>query len=362
MSNPLKQKHRQPVSAWIMPCFILLGFLPCIASGSAIPDPIQTSSGESQKLDLQPKGLDLGAVGHGQKYPALTFQVTNTGDTPQTFTIRPSCGCMKLTCPPTITVEAESTQEIGFQLSLGRGWGVFSKRIDLVDGNRRVLASFPVKALFHPGVKTGSMEAVLTTSPILTLPESKTRVDFISESKSPVLSDLKSTDPRIEFEIVQTDQPGVTSLEVRSLSTWPAGRFSSTITGLCNGLPFKLPVRGRAFGSLIHEPHSWNLKQVRDLTINPEALTIRRADGKPLKITEMKLEWLRPVDGFQVELSQETLKDGSVKISAKALDPLPKVNKGFYGKVVLTTDVETEPTVRIDLLGVIQLPGKASPK
>ena len=95
-----------------------------------------------------------------------------------------------------------------------------------------------------------------------------------------------------------------------------------------------------------------------DTEISSETLIIRRADAKPLTILGMNVEWLRAVDGFRIELSQEALNDGSVKISVKALDPLPEVNKGFYGKVVLTTNVEEEPTIKIDLLGVIQLPRK----
>ena len=338
-------------------------FLLFLSSGLLLAGNLSLAAGEIVSgFSLQPARLDLGAVGHGRKYPNLSFTVTNNTGTPQTFTIRPSCGCMKLKGPSRLTLEAGTIQEIGFQLTLGRGWGVFSKRIDLVDGNRRVLATFPVNALFHPGVKTSSMEAVLTTSPVSTLPESITRIDFTNTKKTPVLTDLKSEDPRIEFEIIPSEKPGVATLEVRSLSTWPAGRFSTMVTGLCNGLPFKLPVRGRAFGSLIHEPHSWNLKQIRDASPSPETLILRRADGKPLQILEMQVEWLRPVDGFDVTLSQETLKDGSVKITATPVDPIPRVNKGFYGKVVLTTNVEEEPTVRVDLLGVTQIPRKATPR
>ena len=343
---------------------ILSWFLILIAFSGALPaESLPVTPGEaSSGFCLQPARLDLGAVGHGGKYPDLAFKVTNNTGKPQTITIRPSCGCMKLKGSSRLTLEAGAIQEIDFQLTLGRGWGVFSKRIDLVDSNRRVLATFPVNALFHPGVKTSSMEAVLTTSPVSALPESKTRISFTDTNKTPVLSDLKSEDPRIEFEIIPADKSGVVTLEVRSLSTWPAGRFSTMVTGLCNGLPFKLPVRGRAFGSLIHEPHSWNLKQIRDPSPSPETLILRRADGKPLEILEMQVEWLRPVDGFEVSLSQETLKDGSVKITATPVDPIPKVNKGFYGKVVFTTNVEEEPTVRVDLLGVTQIPRKAPPR
>ncbi|MGB1071756.1 MAG: hypothetical protein ACPG1Z_08815 [Planctomycetota bacterium] len=355
MFTPPNHRNQSSKLSWFL---ILFAF-----SGSLLAESLPVITGETLSgFSLQPARLDLGAVGHGGKYPNLSFKVTNNTNTTQTFTIRPSCGCMKLKGPSRLTLDAGATQEIGFQLTLGRGWGVFAKRIDLVDGNRRVLASFPVNALFHPGVKIAAMEAVLTTSPVSTLPESKTRIDFIGTKKIPVLSDLKSEDPRIEFGIIPSEKPGVATLEIRSLSNWPSGRFSTMVTGLCNGLPFKLPVRGRAFGSLIHEPHSWNLKQIRNVSPSPETLILRRADGKPLEILEMQVEWLRPVDGFDVTLSQETLKDGSVKITATPVDPIPKVNKGFYGKVVLTTNVEEEPTVRVDLLGVTQIPRKATPR
>ena len=204
------------------------------------------------------------------------------------------------------------------------------------------------------------MEVVLTTSPERQLPESTSSIVFNnSKGPAPVLTNLQSDDPRILIKRVESVHPDQdTTLEIHSLATWPAGRFSSRITGMCNGLPFILPVRGRAFGALIHEPHSWNLKQVRDTETSTETLIVRRADGKPLEIETMSVEWLRSVDGFRVELSQEPWTNGAVKISIKALDPLPAVNKGFYGKVVLTTDVKEEPSIKIDLLGVIQLPRK----
>ena len=312
-------------------------------------------------LELIPASLDLGAVGHGQKYPQLSFQVLNKGSKPWSLTVRPSCGCMKLIGKPGLEIPAGGSQTVSFQLSLGRGWGLFSKRVDLVDRQRQVVASFPVKAQFHPGIKTSAMEAVLATSPLSPLPESEFSVDFIATAKAPELTQLKSGDPRIQFEILESSPAGVTSLRVSSLSTWPAGRFSSQITGLCNGLPFTLPVRGRAFGALIHEPHSWNLKQIRDATTSPETLVVRRADGQPLVIEEMTVEWLRPVDGFDIVLSQKTRGDGSVEIRATAVSPVPAVNKGFYGKVTLTTNVEQEPTVKIDLLGVLQIPRKGRP-
>ena len=311
-------------------------------------------------IQLKPASLDLGAVGHGRKYDKLSFQVRNSGDQQQSLSIRPSCGCMKLLGQPVLTLEPGEQKSVDFRLTLGRGWGTFSKRIDLVGAQQRVMASFPVKALFHPNVRTSAMEVVLTTSRDRSLPESSGRLIFNnSKGPAPVLTELQSADPRIVFKTVESVHPEQeTILEVRSLPTWPAGRFSSQITGLCNGLPFILPVRGRAFGALVHEPHSWNLKQVRNTEISSETLIIRRADAKPLTILGMNVEWLRAVDGFRVELSQEALNDGSVKISVKALDPLPEVNKGFYGKVVLTTNVEEEPTIKIDLLGVIQLPRK----
>ena len=87
-------------------------------------------------------------------------------------------------------------------------------------------------------------------------------------------------------------------------------------------------------------------------------MTVSRADGKPLTIESMRVEWLRPVDGFQVTLLQESQNDGSIIIKAIATEPVPKVNKGFYGKVILTTGLEEEPQIEIDLLGVIQLPKK----
>ncbi len=329
--------------------------------GGRIAAQPEEPSAQVSELSLSPASFDLGPVGHGRKYADLAFDIINSGDTAQTVTLRPSCGCMKLNCPPTLTVAPGDRASVQFQMSLGRGWGLFSKRIDVVGSGRQVLATLPVKAQFHPGVKTSAMEAVLTTSKVGTLPESSTRVTFTHPSRNPQLTELRSDDPRIRFKVIESADVGETILEIDSLSTWPAGRFSSRITGLCNGYPFILPVRGRAFGALIHEPHSWNLKQVRSTEAISDSLVVRRADGQPLKITEMRIEWLRPVDGFQIRLGQKSMKDGSVQIHAQAVDPLPEVNKGFYGKVILTTDVEEEPTIKVDLLGVIQLPRKARP-
>jgi hypothetical protein len=127
------------------------------------------------------------------------------------------------------------------------------------------------------------------------------------------------------------------------------------INGLCNGLPFIMPIRGRAFGLVVHQPQSWNLNQVNQSGFAESTLKLRRADGKALKVLDSSLELTRSPTGLDISFAIQSLDDGSVEIRAYIADPFPTTAGGIYGKLNLTLDTgESEPLV-VDLLGVIRI-------
>ena len=348
---------------WIM---ILIGgfsFLFLTLTGS--DSPVRASVGAAaiigstvNPLDttLNPASFDLGSVGHGQK-ELLSFELINNSASPLEITnIRPSCGCMKMTTSTRFSIEPGQKQEIRFSLSLGRGWGNFSKKIDIYGAENRRLHTLPVKAMFHPGVRTDAMELVFTTSKKDDIPTAKTRLVFSASGgrTSPVLTDLKSSDSRISFQLPQRDDAtGQTTLSVQAASNWPTGRFSAQITGLCNGLPFIVPVRGQAFGLLVHKPHSWNLRQIHVSGCSPETSSLKRAAGWPRKSLDTRRGCPPDIEGLDISLSNTPQKDGSVLIKAFASEPIPRINKGFFGNVIITTNIPEESRVSIPLMGVV---------
>ena len=137
---------------WIM---ILIGgfsFLFLTLTGS--DSPVRASVGAAaiigstvNPLDttLNPASFDLGSVGHGQK-ELLSFELINNSASPLEITnIRPSCGCMKMTTSTRFSIEPGQKQEIRFSLSLGRGWGNFSKNIDIYGAENRRLHTFEAR-------------------------------------------------------------------------------------------------------------------------------------------------------------------------------------------------------------------------
>ena len=89
MFTPANHRNQSNMLSGFFILFLISGLL--LAGNLSLATEEITSG-----FSLQPARLDLGAVGHGGKYPNLSFTVTNNTGAPQTFTIRPSCGGMKL--------------------------------------------------------------------------------------------------------------------------------------------------------------------------------------------------------------------------------------------------------------------------
>ncbi len=70
MFTPHNHRNKSSKLSWFL---ILFAF-----SGSLLAESLPVITGETLSgFSLQPARLDLGAVGHGGKYPDLSFTVTN---------------------------------------------------------------------------------------------------------------------------------------------------------------------------------------------------------------------------------------------------------------------------------------------
>lgn len=340
---------RQPGSArsWILATILVL----LVPLGS-----ILEAQSSSSSLALQPTSIDLGRVGHGGKR-LLEFQVVNMTKEPvKISSIRPSCGCMKMR-PHDVRTPLGPGEKRNFQfdLSLGRGWGDFSKKVEVLVGNLPVVR-LPVQANFHPSVRPSSRDLVLATSTAGPIAESSRILELTQSgtTEPPSIENLKSSAQHFKIRLLEP-KGSRARIEVTASTGIARGRFVGQIEGLCNGLPFVMPIRGRAFGLIVHQPQSWNLNQVSQSGFAESTLKLRRADGKPLKVLGSQLELTRNPAGLDISFSTKPQEDGSVEIRAYIADPFPTTAGGIYGKLSLTLDTgESEPLV-VDLLGVIRI-------
>jgi hypothetical protein len=309
----------------------------------------------ASSLELSPKQLDVGIVGHGQK-KTLEFQVINLTREPiQLSKIRPTCGCMKMKPHDVRTpLGPGEKRTFRFELSLGRGWGSFSKKIEVHVGNQAVLR-LPVIASHHPGIRTSRRELVLSTSTVAEIAEATQVVEFeqISANQAPTITDLNSSDSMFRVRLLEPVKNRA-RVEVTARQGSTTDRFVGQIHGLCNGLPFTVPIRGRAFGLVLYQPQAWNLNQVKQAGFSDSVLTLRRVDGKPLKVTDTQLDLIRNTSGVELSFTTKSLADGTVQILAFVAEPFPSTAGGIYGKLKVTLDIEDPKPLVIDLLGVVR--------
>jgi hypothetical protein len=340
---------RYPRSSWK---WILVTILVLLNPQGSILEAQSSSS----SLALEPTSIDLGRVGHGDKR-LLEFQIINMTKEPvQITSIRPSCGCMKMRPHDVRTpLGPGERRKFQFDLSLGRGWGAFSKKVEVLIGNLPVVR-LPVLANFHPTVRPSSRDLVLSTSTAGPTSGSSQILELTQSGTTapPTIEKLKSSAPHFKVRLL-APKGNRARIEVTATEGISRGRFVGQIDGLCNGLPFIMPIRGRAFGLVVHQPQSWNLNQVNQSGFAESTLKLRRADGKALKVLDSSLELTRSPTGLDISFAMQSLDDGSVEIRAYIADPFPTTAGGIYGKLNLTLDTgESEPLV-VDLLGVIRI-------
>ena len=332
---------------------LLIAFL-CHWLPTSLCTSLEAQSSASS-LELSPRQLDVGIVGHGQK-KTLEFQVINVTREPVQLTkIRPTCGCMKMKPHDVRTpLGPGEKRTFRFELSLGRGWGSFSKKIEVHVGNQAVLR-LPVIASHHPGIRTSRRELVLSTSTVAEIPEATQVVEFeqISTQQAPTITELTSSDSMFRVRLLEPVKNRA-RVEVTARQGSSKDRFVGQIHGLCNGLPFIVPIRGRAFGLVVYQPQAWNLNQVKQSGFSDSVLTLRRGDGKPLKVTDTQLELIRNTSGIELSFTSKNLADGAVQILAFVAEPFPSTAGGIYGKLKVTLDAEDTKPLIIDLLGVVR--------
>ena len=312
----------------------------------------------SASIAIKPAKIDLGKVGHGEKR-LLEFSVVNqTKSEVEINRIRPTCGCMKILPhdirTPLGPAESRSFQ---FELSLGRGWGSFKKKIEIsLSGQASVY--LPVEAQFHPGFRSSALEVVLATALSVKIPESKGKIEIINLNGTdpPHISELRTSNPKFQATVA-ANLKDRSVIEVVASSDFPPGRFNGKIEGKCNGLPFIIPLRGRAFQHVIHDPQSWNLNQVKKSGFAEKTLKLRRADGKPLRVLSCRAELTRFPISLDLSLTSRALDDGTVEIQAYIADPFPLQSGGIYGKVTMVLDSPDQKEIVVDLLGVVRAEG-----
>lgn len=324
---------------------------------------ILASPASGQQADaavrLEPSSISLGPVGHGMK-KVLQFSIINqTKSMVQISQIRPTCGCMKMR-PHDIRTPLAPMETRSFQvdLSLGRGWGQFAKKIAITVGGQPPLY-LPVDAQFHPGFKVSALEMVLATATGHQIPESKSSIQIlhVNGTQSPEITDLRSSDPAFKASISAKMKDRVV-IELEATGELPPGRFAGKVEGMCNGLPFMIPYRGRSFQEVVYSPQSWNLNQIKKAGFCDKTLILRSADGKPLKVISCRVELSRLPDGLDISVTPERKDDGSVEIRAYAADPFPLKSGGIYGKVTIQLDHPKQKEVVVDLLGVVRVGGR----
>jgi len=336
---------------WRFHRLLLVLFLATVAGETGLG---QTST---PSLRLEPSQIDLGSVGHGQKQ-IVEFSVVNLTKMPQQLSgLRPTCGCMKIISKEIRTpLGPGEKRAFSFSVNFGRGWGKFAKTIEIQMAQIPVLR-LPVVAKYHPGITTSARELVLATSTAGAIPEQTAVVEFTSAGELPPSIDkLTTSDSHFTATLLESkgNRAFVSVSAGRGIDN---GRFSGRIDGFCNGLPFTVPIRGRSFGNIVHDPQHWNLKQIKDSGFSEKVLKLRRVDGKDLELLSTTLELTRGPEGLDISFSSKKLADGSLELRAYIADPYPETPGAIFGKLKLSLNTDEKNPLIVDLLGIIRPKG-----
>ena len=338
-------EHRAPLPTFLLSMWLLL--------------PVTTIHAQSSSsVVLEPASIHLGNVGHGHKQ-ILEFSLVNQTKGEITIDkIRPTCGCMKM-LPHDLRMPLGPAESRIYrcEVSLGRGWGSFYKKIEVSVRGQGTLF-LPVEAWFHPGFRISALEMVFATAVGLEIPESRRTIEIFNESGGPppTITELRTEDPRWTVRLGKTLEDR-SVIEVSASSEFARGRIVGKVHGKCNDLPFIIPLRGRAFQHVIHEPQAWNLNQINKTGFCQKTLKIRRADGKPVRVLSARVELSRSPAGLDVSVTPRSLDDGSVELRAYVAHPLPLKSGGLFGKITLQLDCADEKELVLDLLGLIRIGG-----
>lgn len=310
---------------------------------------------------LEPAKIELGNVGHGHRQ-TIQFSVVNQTKGELTIEkIRPTCGCIKI-LPHDLRTPLGPTETRSFsaEISLGRGWGAFHKKIEVSIRGQGSLF-LPVDAWFHPDFRISALDMVFATAGAVQIPESTRTIEIINKTggDAPEITELRTEDPRWQARLLKTLADRCV-IEVTASSQFPTGRIVGKVHGLCNGLPFIIPLRGRSFEHVIYEPQAWNLKQVQKSGFSTQTLKLRRADGKPLRVLSSRVDLSRTLPGLDISVTQKVLDDGSVQLQAYIAEPIPLKPGSFFGKITLSLDSKDEQQLVIDLLGLVRI-GRPKP-
>ncbi len=327
----------------------------CLLLAQLVATPVSGQQ-SANSIRLEPSKIDLGAVGHGTKM-VLQFSVVNqTKQAIQLDSISPTCGCMKLRAHdirnPLAPAESRSFE---VDLSLGRGWGGFSKSIKVgVAGQAPIY--LPVSAQFHPGYQTSALEMVLATAKGVEIQESKSTIEILHTDgqKMPEITELRTNHPGFRVRVKSQLEDRVV-LELAAQSKIPLGRFVGKVEGNCDGLPFMIPFRGRAFDKIIFSPQSWNLNQVKKSGFSESVLKLKRADGDKLRVLSCAVELNRMPAGLDVSVTPVVNDDGSVDLKAYIADPFPQKSGSLYGTVTIQLDSDDQKQISVILLGVVRV-------
>ncbi len=326
----------------------------CLAIGAGDLCRGQTST---PSLRLEPNQIDLGSVGHGQQQ-IVEFSVINLTKTPQQLSgLRPTCGCMKIVSQEIRTpLGPGEKRAFRFSVNFGRGWGKFAKTIEIQMGHKPVLR-LPVVAKYHPGITTSTRELVLATSTAGKIPERTAVVEFTSAGElPPSIEKLTSSDSHFTATLLES-KGNRAFVSVTAGDGIGKGLFAGKIEGVCNGLPFIVPIRGRSFGSVVHDPQHWNLKQIKGAGFSDKVLKLRRVDGKALELLSSTLDLTRSPDGLDISFSTKKMADGSLEVRAYIADPYPAIPGAIFGKLKLALNTDEKTPLVIDLLGIIRPEG-----
>ncbi|HIA28063.1 MAG TPA: DUF1573 domain-containing protein [Planctomycetes bacterium] len=314
---------------------------------------LSTDLPDTQTVTVAPKTHQLGGIGHGE-VRTVTFSVTNSSDSEITVNkVKTSCSCMTVNFNSRTPLSAGETREGRSTIRFGRGWGKFSKYIEVqVEGHGPPLR-VNVVADYHPGVSASPLELVLSGVHGKQISDATQSLVLRTQPGNPLaqVEVTSVTGKHLSARIVEKNENEV-EIQVTVASEHPKGRISGKIQGTVNGLPFEMPVRGDVYGAIRWTPATLNLGQVIESGLTEATLLIESTRGEVISIRDIQVEILPGSQPVQIDAAVEPVEGGKARIRLAIGEPFPTKVGSIRARLHIRTNQPEEPMLRIQVLGV----------
>ncbi|MFN0057256.1 MAG: DUF1573 domain-containing protein [Planctomycetota bacterium] len=315
---------------------------------------------------LTPDQFDLGVVGHNEK-KSVRFTIENLLDQPLVLAApKSSCDCMKVVFALQPLSPGEK-REGEVQVSLGRGFGAFSKHVDFaLQAGQQPVTSLTIEARFHPDIAIANEEKHLSMFGVFggTAPDARRNVTIRRsrpQARAPTVENVEVVASafvkqglRVAAKTTTDAAAGTVTIGLELDTEQPEGNFSGELRCTVNGLALVVPISGTVYRGLRASPDLFNFNRIDDLVKAEQRVELFAVDGRAFRILDITYAPGPQKQGVpaQLDVSQSERAGGGYVLTAKLRAPYPS-SGGISGEFTIKTDHPERPEYRIKTLGFI---------